>query len=301
MDIVDLRTFSDVARLGSFAAAARDRGLDPSSVSRSVAVLEAKLGLRLFQRSTRRLALTEAGDIYLRRVEAILDELERARDDALAVSTAPQGTLRLTTSAAFGQICVVPLIRQFKEIYPGLKLELFMTDENTDLVADRMDLAIRLAAEVQGDLVQRKLMSTRYRVCASPDYLAGAPPLRQPADLQNHNCLLFALPDFRSSWLFRNQAGKITEVPVRGDIVISNALALRSAVLSGLGPALLADWLIDSDIRGGGLVDLLPGHRVTATSFDTAAWFLYPSRAFLPTKVRLAIEFFDQRIPRLPD
>ena len=295
MDVTSLRLFCEVARLGSFAAAARQGDVDPSSVSRTIALLEQELGVRLFQRTTRRLSLTEAGDLYLRRVEAIVDELDRARDEAQAVSIEPSGTLRLTTSVAFGQICIVPLIAVFRARFPDLKLELVMTDANLDLVANRVDLAVRLGPSLDGDLVATKLMDTRYRVCAAPSYLRQAPALRTPDDLTRHRCVLFTFPEFRSRWLFRGGGG-VSEVAVDGDVLISNALALREAALAGIGPALLADWLIRDALAAGTLVDLFPQHEVAATSFETAAWLLYPSRAFLPNKVRVAIDFLKAHL-----
>lgn len=295
MDVESLRLFVEVARRGSFAAVARDRDADPSSVSRAVAALEVELGLRLFQRSTRRLALTEAGALYLARVEAVADEVERAREEALAVSTGPVGRLRLTASVAFGQRCLVPLVPEFRASFPALGVELLLTDANLDLVAERVDLAVRLGPPIEAEVVGTKLSDTRYRVCAAPAYLARAGSLRVPDDLREHRCLLFTLPEFRSRWLFR-RGGEVRAVPVSGDVIASSALALRDLALAGSGPALLADWLIGEDIGRGLLVDLFPRHQVTATSFDTAAWLLYPNRSFLPNKVRVAIDFLKRRL-----
>lgn len=296
MDFENLRIFVEVVRRGSFAAVARDRNIDPSSVSRAVAALEAELGTRLFQRSTRRMGLTEAGDVYFGRVEALVDDLDQAHDATLAVSTSPVGTLRLTASVAFGNQCLLPLLPRLRSLYPALKFELLLADINLDLVAERVDLAIRLGANQDSSLVGVKLFNTRYRVCASPEYLAQAKPLRVPEDLSNHACLLFTLPAFRSKWLFRDQHGALTTVPIDGEIVISNALALRTCALAGMGPALLADWLISEDLAQGRLIDPYPEHQVTAMDFDSAVWLLYPSRRFLPNKVRVMIDFLQQHL-----
>lgn len=299
MNSFNLKILADVARYGSFASAARAHGLDPSSVSRIVAIVESELGIRLFQRSTRQLSLTEAGTVYLQRIEAILDELERAREDALSLRRKPQGTLRLTASVAFGQRCLVPLLSAFRTAYPDFKLELLFTDDNLDLIGERIDLAIRLGPGARGDLISTKLRDTHYHVCASPAYIAAARPIAEPGDISHHACVLSTLHEFRSPWLFRNETGQVEEVPVMGDILISTPLALREAAIAGLGPALLADWLIDKDVDEGRLVDLFPNYRVAATSFDSAAWLLYPSRAFLPNKVRVMIDFLRQRLKKL--
>jgi DNA-binding transcriptional LysR family regulator len=291
MDAGHVRLLIDIAQRGSFAAVARARGIDPSSVSRMIAAIEGELGFRLFQRTTRRVVPTEAGALYLRRVEAIAEELEQARDAALAVSTGPVGVLRMTTTVAFGEKIVVPLLPRFRAAFPGVALDVVLSDANLDLIAERIDLAVRLGPGVAGDLVVSKLMDTRYCVCASPGYLRRAGRPRAPADLAPRDCLLAALPGFRSRWIFRNAAGALTEVAVKGAITVSGALALRSLALAGAGPALLADWLAGADLAAGRLVDLFPKHRVTATTFETAVWLLYPSRAFLPHKVRAMIDF----------
>lgn len=296
MDVENLRIFVEVIRRGGFATVARDRNLDPSSVSRAVAALEEELGTRLLQRSTRRMGLTEAGTLFFGRIEALIDELDHARDEALAVSAGPVGTLRLTASVAFGHQCLLPLLSKFRALFPALKLELLLTDTNLDLVSERVDLAIRLGASLDTSLIGVQLFNTRYRVCASPAYLARKESLLTPADLSGHKCLLFPLPDFRSRWLFRDNVGTVNAVPIDGDVVISSALALRECALNGMGPTLLANWLIDDDIAQGRLIDLFPGYQVTATDFETAAWLLYPSRAYLPNKVRVMIDFLKQNL-----
>lgn len=283
-------TFLSVARQGSFAAVARDQGVDPSTVSRIIATLEASLGVRLFQRSSRRMVLTEAGELYLARLPAVLEELSRLRDEAASLRVDPVGVVRLTASVAFGEMCLVPILPAFREAFPRLKLELFLTDSNLDLLAERIDLAIRLGPSVRADVIGVKLRPTRYRVVASQDYLAREGRPKHPADLGTRDCLMLSLTEFRNRWVFRTK-GKEEEVSVSGPFYISSPLALRSAAVGGLGPALLADWLVADDLRHGRLVDLFPAADVTATTFDTAAWLLYPSRSYLPRKTRGTIDF----------
>lgn len=149
-------------------------------------------------------------------------------------------------------------------------------------------------------LIGVKLLNTRYRVCVSPAYLARARSLHAPQDLVDHKCVLFIQPAFRTRWLFRDSAGVVSEVPVNGDLVISTALAIRQCALDGLGPALLASWLIEEDIAQGRLIDPFPDYRVAATGFESAAWLLYPSRAYLPNKVRVMIDFLKQSLSQEP-
>lgn len=295
MDLRSLDLFVQVARRGSFAAVARDLGLDPTSVSRTVAALEGRLGLRLFERTTRAMVLTPAGELYLARLPALIEDLERLQDEAQTLRADPVGTVRLTASVAFGERCLAPLLPAFRAQLPRLKLELLLSDANLDLVGDRIDLAVRLGPSHRGDVEGVRLFDTRYRVVASPGW-RDATRLRTPSDLTDVSCLLLALPAFRSRWLFRDGSG-VQSVPVTGDVIASNVLMVRAAALQGLGPALLANWLVGPDLRDGGLVDLYPEHEVTATAFDTAAWLLYPSRNYLPRKTRSTIAFLKTHLP----
>lgn len=295
MDIETLRIFVRVAQRGSFAVVARDCGTDPSSISRTIAGLEDELQVRLLQRSTRRMTLTEAGAKYLARVEPLLEELDRAKDDALTTSAEPIGIIRLTASVAFGQKCIAPLLPELREAFPDLGIDLVLTDVNLDLVSEGVDLAVRLGPSRDSALIGVKLADTRYRVCASPAYVAGSRerelPLAAPADLAAHRCLLLNLPDYRSRWLFRDSGGATSEIAVDGDVLISNPLVLLTCAVNGMGPALLADWMVRDELASGALVVLFPEYAVTATDFETAAWLLYPSRTYLPRKVRVVIDF----------
>ena len=295
MDIDALKTIVLVARHGSFSAAARILDLDPSSVSRIVAGVEHALGLRLFQRSTRRLSVTEEGAVYIARVAPLIDDIEKAADDARQLRELPSGTLKMTASVAFAYECVTPYLRAFHETYPNVTVELWPTDANVDVLANNIDLAIRLASAPEGELISTRLLATRYRVCASPQYLDRHGPIGAPQALVDHDCLRFALPDFRSQWKFRKD-DKVISVAITGTTLISNALSLRRAAREGLGPVLLPDWLVRHDVRQGILIDLFPDHDCTATTFDTGAWALYPSREFLPRKVRSMIDFLRVKL-----
>jgi len=296
MNLKDLRLFVDVAVRGSFSAAARDRDLDPSSVSRMISALEADLGIRLLQRTSRQMTLTEAGARFLEEIEPLLDDFDRARDFAAGSTGRPRGTLRITAPATFGQMRIVPFLHEFRALYPDLRVECLFTDQYLDLVSDRIDLAVRLAPSIEGDLVASKLMDIDYRVVASPHYLSMSTPLQKPSDISAHRCILFTMKAFRSRWMFRDDAGLIEEIPIDGDLILSPAGSLLAAAIQGLGPALLPGWLADPEITAGRLVNVFPKHSVTATTFDTAAWIIYPSRAYLPAKVRVMIDFLRRRI-----
>lgn len=296
MNVQHYRTVCLVGELRSIAAAARALGVDPSKVSRAVMAVEDHLKIRLFQRTTRHLSVTEAGAAYLKRIAPLIEELDAAGDDLGGAAGAPVGTLRMTGSVAFSQVCLLPHLPEFHRLYPQITLELLPSDANLDLQAEGVDIAIRLAPVPTGNYVTTRLMDTRYRVCAAPSYLAQHGTPAEPMALSERDCLLFALPDYRTAWKFRASDGQSQDVPVSGRTVISNALCLRAAAIAGMGPCLLADWLIREALATGELVDLFPDHECTATEFDTAAWFLYPDRRYLPRKVRCAIDFFRARV-----
>ena len=296
MDLAVLQTFVDVVKRGSFAAVARDRNIDPSSVSRAIAGLEKELGIRLLQRTTRQLSLTEAGRIYFQRIDLLVEEMQQARHAAADMSGQPRGTLRVTTSVAFGLKVIVPVLPEFRALYPELVVDLVLTDRNVDLFAERIDLAIRLGLLTDSTLIAQQLLQTRYYVCASPQYLKRAGYPEEPGDLTDHNCLRFPLPGFRSQWKFRDAEHSISEVPVSGDTIISNAIALQQCAIAGMGVALLPNWLVEDDFKSGALVNVFPDYEVVATEFDTAAWLVYPSRSYIPLKLRVFIDFTKQVI-----
>jgi len=297
MDLRQLKAFVDVAQYGSFAAVAREFDVDPSIVSRTIASLERELGVRLLQRTTRKLALTEAGAAYHDRVRAVLHGLDHANDAARTSAGKVAGLVRVTSSIAFGQAVFVPLLRALHERHPQLQLDLVLTDKVLDLVAERVDLAVRFGPTMDDStMVAQPLVRTRYRVCASPDYVARHGHPANPSDLARHDCPRIPLPGFRTQWGFRAPDGTSQTIDVKGWLVLSNFQALHQAALDGLGPALLADWLAGSDLEAGRLVDLFPRHEVSATGFDSAVWLVYPSRTQLPWRVRAVVEFLKENI-----
>jgi len=291
MDIESLKAILAVQTCGSLAGAARALDLDPSSVSRTVAAVEAELGIRLFQRTTRKLTVTEAGQHFLRRIRPLIDEMDVAFEDAQGRRSQPSGMLRLTASVAYSAEVIVPLLTGFQDAYPDVSVELQSTDVNVDLVENGIDLAIRLAPSPSGDLISSRLATTRYMAVASPHYLKGRDVGPAPSCLSELNCLQYSLPGFANRWLFRSGSEQAVDVPISGSLAASNALVLRNAARQGMGVALLADWLVDRDLRDGRLVELFPGTYGALTEFDTAAWALYPTRSYLPRKVRVMIDY----------
>ena len=290
MDLKNLQLFIEVVHRESFAAVARSHDKSPSSVSRAVAALEAELGVRLLQRSTRRLQLTEAGRDYFNAVEEAMASLAQAGERAQSLTERPRGVLRVTTSVTFGQVGIVPLLPVFMERYPELELELLLTDTRLDLLAERIDVAIRLGALDDTKLVATKLCDVPYIVCASVGYMRRYGALEEPLDLNGRDCLRLSLPE-HGVWRFRNTRGQISKISVRGRVRCTNVRALKQCALSGMGIALLPSWVVHQELASGELVQLFSGWSAGATEFVVPVWLLYPSRQHLPLKVRTFIDY----------
>jgi len=296
MNLVALDIFVDVMRKGSLSAVARDRDLTPSSISRAITALELELGTRLFQRTTRSVAPTEAATLLLTRIEPHLDGLRRAHEAVVDASGSVRGALRITASTSFGVQCIGPLLSEFSRLHPALKVELHLTDVVVDLVAERYDLAIRHGPLPDSSLIAQTLTVTRYFVCASPDYLQRMGQPQEPRDLASRLCLTFPLPGFATAWRFRDAHDRVSEASVTGGIVVNSGQVLRQCALDGAGVALLSDWLIGDDLASGRLVDLFPHYTVSPTNFQTGISAVYPSRKHVPRKVRVLVDFLKTHL-----
>lgn len=296
MQTQDLDTLMLVLRQGSFASAARELGVDPSSVSRAISALEAELGVRLFARNTRHVALTEAGSVFVERLGPLLEELSMARTAALDTTGSLQGRLRVTVSNAFGVRVISPLLPEFCAAHPRLELDFILGETPSDLIAERIDVAVRVGNLKDSSLVAVPLRAVRYHVVASPAWLRQqAELLQRPGQLGSVACLCFSLAGFRELWHFvPKEGGETLVVPIRPRMVATNALMLREAALAGLGPSLLADWMIDDDLAAGDLVSLFPAHEVSVPNAPATAWAVYPSRAHVPAKARAFVEHLRQ-------
>lgn len=299
MDLSALQVFVDVIRRGSFAAVARDRRSAPSSISRTIAALERELSVRLFQRSTRKLALTAAGQRFFARIGPLVGELETAASMVADETEQVTGRLRVTAPVTFGQVALVPLLPELARLHPALEFDLLLTDAAIDLAAERVDVALRLGTLDDSSLVATRLFAIRYVVCASPAYLATAGTPERPADLADHDGVLLAGPAFPARWQFRDRRGRITDAGPRPRLAISNVLALCDCAVAGMGITCVPSWAAARHLRDGSLTTLLAGHEVTATSFAAAAWLIYPSRSYLPLRVRRFVDFVGPRLREL--
>lgn len=295
MEISTLHLFIEVMRRRNFTDIARTRGVAPSSISRTITGLEKELGIRLFQRTTRKLEPTEAGLAYFARISTVLDDLESARQIATDLSEEPRGTLRVTASTVFGGMHIVPLLPELADKYPALSIELNLTDAYLDLVDERIDVAIRLGTLRDSSYIAKRLANMKFYVCASPEYIKkqGRPEI--PEQVVEHNCLLFPLPGFTLSWLFKNKDQVTVDISIGGKCLITNSQAIKQCTLYGMGISLLPDWLVEEEISDGSLLDLYPDYEVTATDFESSVWVVYPSKEYLALKSRVFIDLLYAR------
>lgn len=281
------RTFRGVVEQGSFAGAARHLGLSNAAVSKNVKELEQSVGVQLIMRTTRKMSVTEAGDLYYDHICKILDNIAEADEAVTEMSGEPRGTLKLTAPVSLGLIMVTPLVAAFRREFPKVEISLDLTDEKVDLFERGLDLAIRGGGTLpDSSLRARKLSNLDRIVCASPEYLAAKPDINDPSDLSAHDCLLYSRWDRQDRWEFtRKQASRT--VQVSGGYTVNNSMAIRQAVLEGAGVALIPKIMVAGDLDEGTLIDVLPAWKPE----QQAIYALYPDSAHMVKRVRVFIDF----------
>ena len=288
----EMSIFARIVGAGSLSSAARELGLSPAVVSRRLAALETRLGVRLVNRTTRTLHLTDEGASYYESCVRILSEIDEADAAAASRHVEPQGVLKVAVPASFGHQHIAPLVPRFAARYPKIDLALSLSDRNVNLVAEGFDLAIRIAELEDSSLAARKLAPNRRVICASPAYLAQHGKPREPADLLQHNCLVATWEHgFAMDWDYRGPNGKRGSVRVRGHYACDNWEVLREWALAGLGVALKSTWDVRKHLEDGSLVPLLPGYTFGT---DVGIYAVYPHRRHLPAKTRAFIEFLAE-------
>jgi len=264
-----------------------------TTVSRKVSELEAQLGVRLLQRTTRRLSLTDAGLAFAEEAEAAIARLEAAQEAVAELQREPSGRLRVTTAVPIGELFLAPVLAEFLQAFPAVDVLLQLTDRPVDLVAERFDVAIRAGELPESSLIARRIGSSTYRVVASPDYLSRHGSPQRPADLSSHACLRFTRSgmEVRPSWPFGAGARRM-QVPVGGRLVSDDFVVLRTAAEQGLGIARLPGLLVHDAIQAGRLVALLDDQAPPPNPLH----LLYPGGGRVPARTRAFIEFVQPRL-----
>lgn len=276
-----LDEFVCVAELGHFSGAAQRLGVSSSHISRQIARLEDRLQTRLFYRSTRRVTLTEAGRTFLQHCQHLQDARDEAIQAVTDLSSEPKGLLRMTCSVAYGEEFIMPLVNEFMQQYPQLRIEMALTNQTVDLLHGQFDLAIRLGRLQDSRLVATRLAPRRMFLCAAPAYLDhhGAP--HSLSELPRHNCLIGST----DTWTFL-ESGREIPVRIQGNWRCNSGRAVLDAALRGFGLCQLPDYYVQEHLRSGALRSLLAQHQPP----HTAVWALYPQQRHLSPKVRKLVD-----------
>ena len=295
--LTSMIVFTKVAKAGSFAAAAKELNLSRAMATKHVMQLENSLGVRLLNRTTRNLNLTEVGAVYLERCLQILDDIEETELSVTRLQTEPRGTLKLNATPFFGAYHLAPAIAAYTEIYPDVNVELVLQAGYVDLIEEGFDLAIHLDSLPDSSLIARKLGSSQRVVCGAPAYFRKRGIPQTPNDLKKHNCLVNSSLPPRDQWQFSEpESGKTTVVKVAGTLEANVADALRMAAISGLGLVLLPTYMVGQDLRKGRLQAVLTDFIPASLEIHA----VYPHRKHLSAKVRTFVDFLHERFQPMP-
>lgn len=289
-----MRVFAKVVELGSFARAADALGLSATVVTRNLADLEAHLGSRLLNRTTRKLSLTETGQQYLERVTQILADIDDADSAASSSALKASGTLRIYCQPSFGQSQLARLLPLYAEAMPDVVLDVTLSDHAVDLVEEGFDAGILLGLQkFDATMIARRLALSKLVLCASPSYIArhGAPAT--PYEVSDHKCLNFAFEQIRHSWPVSFGDGKEGDIPISSRMVSNNGVVLRHAALAGLGIMVRSSFTLEDDFSSGRLVQLLDGYNLGTMPIN----LVYPSRRLMSYKVRSFVDFMSGQFP----
>lgn len=291
----EMRVFVAVVEAGSFTAAAERLGMSKAAASRQVADLEERLGVRLLQRTTRRLSATAEGEVFHARCRELLDRLEEAEAEAGSGSAQAVGLLRANVPLSFGVLHLAPLWPALLGRHPGLALDVTLSDRVADLVEEGYDLAVRIGQLPASSLVSRRLASTRLVLCAAPAYLEAHGAPRRPAELAHHDVIAYSLFSAGDHWSFSGPGGEET-VRVRPRMRANNGDTCRAAALAGQGIILQPSFMVGADLAQGTLREPMPEWR----SLELGIYAVYPSRRYLAPKVRAAIDFLVEAFAAPP-
>ncbi|EJB03656.1 transcriptional regulator [Rhizobium leguminosarum bv. trifolii WSM597] len=288
--LTSLTVFGRVVECGGFSAAARRLNMSVTMVGNHVQSLEDRLGVRLLNRTTRKVSLTETGKYYYERSSQILAELDEADRTAGALSTTPRGTLKVYTSSAIVRF-LLPVISEYMELYPSIALDFSIGERMVDMIEDGYDLVIRTVPPPDSSLVARKLTPWRHVLVCSPAYFESHPMPQKPAEVADHNCLQYAYYPYGEEWRFEDGEGRQESVKIGGNAVSNSAEMLRFLTLNGQGIFLAPSFVVFDDIAEGRLVKIMPDYRPVEFSINA----VYPNRSHLATKVRLFIDLLAER------
>lgn len=295
-DLEGLAIFARVAELRSFSRAAEELKLSKATVSKAVSRIEGRLGARLFNRTSRRLALTDAGQNLAVHAAAMLAQGEAAESEAMSQSAAPRGLVRLAVPMSFGVLYIAPLLPDFFQAFPGISIDLHLSDAQVDLIGDGFDAAIRIAALPDSSLVARRLCDMPIHLVAAPAYLKAHGKPRHPLQLAEHAGLGYSYQLTPDTWRFHNKSGETASVRPFGPLRVNNGEAMLPSLIAGLGIGVLPQFIAQDALAGKQLEIVLPDWSLPAS----AVYWLTPPGGPRPKRVEALADFFAGRLARKP-
>lgn len=290
-----MNLFLKVVQFGSMSTAGKHVGLSPASVSRAITALEQHLGIQLFNRTSRKIVLTDAGEVYYAKLQPLLEELEQIGESAKTTQDEPEGLLRVHSHSSVGINLVAPVLNEFFAKYPNITIDLQLSEKPVDLLKEDFDIDIRLGQLTDSSMLVRKIAGSERILVASPEYIATHPPILQPEDLLNHSCVTFRPNSEITTWRFSQNKEPLKELKVTGLLHTNNSEILKRAALDGIGVVLVTDWFSYAERKAGLLVHVLPEYRVTFNSFNNGIFIVFRQARFIPKKVRVFVDFLVEQ------
>lgn len=291
MDTLDgLKTIVAVVETGSFTNAAERLGWSKALVSKYVGEVEKGLGTRLFNRSTRKQSLTEAGQRYYQRALPLLEEFSELEDSVTGESTRPQGQIRISTPVTFGEMILAPRLPAFQQEYPEVSVDLQLTDRKIDMLEEGIDLVIRIGGVDDSRLIARQITSVPLYLCASPDYLKQNGEPQTPDDIAEHHCIIDSNFRIGKQWPLLSPDGQSYSIEVSSKVAVNSPRAVKSIAVAGGGIGLIPNFIVTEELKNGSLQQLLPSY----TTLEFGMFAIYPHRRYLSKKVRCFIDFVQR-------
>jgi len=290
-DLKRMVIFTHVVEAGSFSGAAKRLGIAKSAISKHVSLLENNIGAHLLNRTTRSLSLTDVGEAYYQSCSRLNNILEETRNTIETLQDEPRGLLRISTPASFGIDAIAPLLNRFLQQYPDLNAELLLDDNVVDMTEQGIDIAIRVGWLPDSNLRARKLKDSPRLLCASPDYIERNGLPEKPEDMAQHEWVIFTLLPTPHHYSFTKN-NKSKNIHVKGRIKTNNGNAVRRLILEGAGVSVLADFLVEKDLKEGRLIHLLPEYNIA----DAGIYAVFQSNRLQQAKIRTFIDFLIEKL-----
>jgi len=290
-----MELFLSIAETRNFSETGRRFGISATGVSRMITDIEEELKVKLLLRSTRQVTLTESGQEYARQLEDILWRINELRSNITAISTAPQGSLRVHSRVMFGLGVLPPLVAEFRKLYPEIHIELTLTEALVDLRRNQIDIDFRISPPVEAGVKRRMLFQSERHLVAAPGYLSAKPVLQTPEGILEHDCLAYQLPGDHYTWLFKQQE-QLVEIGFNPRHSSNNGIVLLELARLGEGLALLDDYTVHNDIRLGRLVRVLSDYRISNKGFDEGMYATILDTPIIPAKIRFFLDFVAEHV-----